>query len=510
MFQNFESLLIWIVSIEHIHLVIYIMFLIAILVSERSPETIVAWIFTITVFPVFGFILYLVFGINWRKNRIESLQNKNRRSLFKGFPSLTENFLKYDPAEIFHSHKVKPEDLNILMSNAGISQEESEIVKLLYTSEGTYLTHNSSYKMFYDGREAFDSIIQDLESAKETIYMEYFIWRSDGLGEKVKDVLVKKAKEGVKIRLLFDGMGSFGTISEKYRKELAKVGVEFKYFLDIKFALSKLNYRNHRKITIVDNRILHTGGMNLGEEYITGGKRFESWRDTNVRIQGELVLHYLAIFVTDWLNSGGKQDFKMSDIEEVIEEHKNLREDSPYLMQVSASGPDTIWTTLKYTYSKLITSAKKEILIQSPYFIPDTSLVSQLKIAALSGVKIKLMIAGVPDKKIPYWIAETYFAELLLAGVEIYRYKAGFIHCKNIVIDGKMSTMGTCNFDMRSFEINYEVNSIFYNEEISQSMREQFYKDLSFCEEIKEENLKKTVFWRKIRNSLFRVVSPIM
>ena len=120
------------------------------------------------------------------------------------------------------------------------------------------------------------------------------------------------------------------------------------------------------------------------------------------------------------------------------------------------------------------------------------------------------MIAGVPDKKIPYWIAETYFAELLLAGVEIYRYKAGFIHCKNIVIDGKMSTMGTCNFDMRSFEINYEVNSIFYNEEISQSMREQFYKDLSFCEKIKEENLKKTIFWRKIRNSLFRVVSPIM
>ena len=510
MFQNFESLLIWIVSIEHIHLAIYIMFLIAILVSERSPETIVAWIFTITVFPVFGFILYLVFGINWRKNRIESLQNKNRRSLFKGFPSLTENFLKYDPAEIFHSRKVKPEDLDILMNNAGISQEESEIVKLLYASEGTYLTYNSSYEMFYNGKEAFDSIIQDLENAKETIYMEYFVWKSDKLGEKIKDILVKKAKEGVKIRLLFDGMGSFGTISEKYRKELLKVGVEFKYFLDIKFALSKFNYRNHRKITIVDNRILHTGGMNLGEEYITGGRRFESWRDTNVRIQGELVLHYLAIFVTDWLNSGGKQDFKMDDIEEVIEEHKNLRNESPYIMQVSSSGPDTIWTTLKYTYSKFITSAKEEILIQSPYFIPDTSLVSQLKIAALSGVKIKLMIAGVPDKKIPYWIAETYFEELLMAGVEIYRYKAGFIHCKNIVVDGRVSTMGTCNFDMRSFEINYEVNSIFYNEEISQSMREQFYKDLDFCEEIKEENLKKTVFWRKIRNSLFRVVSPLM
>ena len=162
MFQNYERLLIWIVSIEHIHLVVYISFLIAILVSERSPETIVAWIFTITVFPVLGFVLYLVFGINWRKNRIESLQNEKRKSLFRGFPGLTKNFLKYDPAEIFHSRKVKLEDLDTLMNNAGISQEESEIVKLLYTSEGTYLTHNSSYKMFYDGREAFDSIIQDL------------------------------------------------------------------------------------------------------------------------------------------------------------------------------------------------------------------------------------------------------------------------------------------------------------------------------------------------------------
>ena len=291
---------------------------------------------------------------------------------------------------------------------------------------------------------------------------------------------------------------------------MSKVGVEFKYFLDIKFALSKLNYRNHRKMTIIDNRILHTGGMNLGEEYITGGKRFNLWRDTNIRIEGKLVFHYLAIFITDWLNSGGKLDFNPKKIEKILlEQRENIVKNS-YLMQVSSSGPDTIWTTLKYTYSKMISAAKKEILIQSPYFIPDTSLISQLKIAALSGVKIKLMIAGVPDKKIPYWIAETYFGELLLAGVEIYRYKAGFIHCKNIVIDGKFSTMGTCNFDMRSLEINYEINSIFYNREISQSLRGQFYKDLEHCEEIKEENLKKTVFWRKLRNSLFKVISPIM
>ncbi|RRD38953.1 cardiolipin synthase [Leptotrichia sp. OH3620_COT-345] len=507
MFNDLGNLLVWIVSIEHIHLALYIIFLIGILVSEKSPESMVAWIFTITVFPIFGFILYIVFGVNWRKNRITGNGNKKRRTSILN--SFSGNFMKYDPEQFFDSKELRVKNLEEIMKNFILGEEEKEIVKLLYETERTYLTNNSSYKMFYDGREAFASIIRDIENAKEVIYMEYFIWRSDELGEKIKNLLIKKAKQGVKIKLLFDGMGSMGTISRKYRRELSEVGVEFRYFLDIKYKISKLNYRNHRKMTIIDHKILHTGGMNLGEEYITGGKRFKSWRDTNIRIEGELVIHYLAIFAADWLNSGGKEDFEKEKIDRIIKENR-VAGDNSYLMQVSSSGPDTVWASLKYMYSKMIAVAKEEVLIQSPYFIPDMSLISQLQIASLSGIKIKIMITGVPDKKIPYWIAETYFEELLSAGVEIYRYNAGFLHCKNIVTDGKFSTMGTCNFDMRSFEINYEVNTVFYNEEISQDMKEQFYKDLEKCEKIEVGNLKKMVFWRKIRNSLFKVVSPIM
>ena len=203
-------------------------------------------------------------------------------------------------------------------------------------------------------------------------------------------------------------------------------------------------------MTVVDHKIVHTGGMNLGEEYITGGKKYKSWRDTNVRIEGEIVNQYLTIFFTDWLNSGGEIDSIRSRIYEIVEGNK-VKDRNSYLMQVSSSGPDTIWTSLKFLYSKMISAAKKEVLIQSPYFVPDAGIISQLKIAALSGVDIKVMMTGVPDKKIPYWIAETYFEELLLAGVKIYRYKKGFLHCKNIIIVEKMCTMGTCNFDMRSF-----------------------------------------------------------
>ena len=158
----------------------------------------------------------------------------------------------------------------------------------------------------------------------------------------------------------------------------------------------------------------------------------------------------------------------------------------------------------------MIATAKEEVLIQSPYFVPDSALVSQLKMAALSGVKIKIMVTGVPDKKMPYWIAETYFAELIEAGIEIFRYKAGFLHSKDIIVDEKISTVGTCNFDMRSFEINYEVNAVFFNEEISKDLKKQFIEDLGVCEKFDEVRLKKVTFRKRLRNSIFKLISPIM
>ena len=525
----------WVIPFERIHYLIIIILAVAVLLSDKSPNAMLAWIFTIFTFPLGGAILYLLFGINWRRNKIISKKMKGEeRKLF----SRLFNFMQRDVSDIFRSqdffyyNRLKNINENVdkmseseikekiqgqidtMITNIGLPAQQKEIVKMLYNSEGTFLTNNDSYKLFYDGKGAFDSILKDIENAKKTIYMEYFIWKADELGERIKNALIKKAKEGVKIKLLFDGVGTW-KLPRKYKKELRSAGIEIRWFLDVKFFISKMNYRNHRKIALIDNKIVHTGGMNVGQEYIDGGKRFESWRDTNIRITGEIIGQYLAIFVTDWLNSGGKysfgEDVKGEAVHE-LEEQKPIDKQKKleYLMQVSSSGPDTEWTTLKYLYSKMIATAKTEVLIQSPYFVPDTDLISQLKMAALSGVKIKIMITGVPDKKMPYWIAETYFAELIEAGIEIFRYKAGFLHSKNVIVDEKISTMGTCNFDMRSFEINYEINSIFYNEEISQSIRNQFYKDLSFCEEIKEENLKKTIFWRKIRNSLFRVVSPLM
>lgn len=504
MWLELQTILVELFSWEYLFLGLYILFLLLILTSDKTPESILAWIFTITIFPLIGFVVYLLLGVNWRKNRLRSLQQGRKSGSF-----FSKNLLEYDPSEFFRYEDLEEESIATKLEADDFSDSEREIIKLLHNTEGSSLTKNSSYEMFYEGKEAFTSILQDIQNAKESIYMEYFIWRSDGLGERIKDVLIEKAKEGVQVKLLFDGMGSIGTISRKYRKELQAAGVEFRYFLDVALSLPKLNYRNHRKMTIVDTKILHTGGMNLGEEYITGGKYFDSWRDTNVRIEGELVNYYLAIFLADWLNSGGKEEFDNESIGEIIRSNKVKRDNVSY-MQVSSSGPDTVWTSLKYLYSKLILESKEEVLIQSPYFVPDAALIEQLKIAALSGVKIKLMMTGIPDQKIPFWIAEAYFEELLHAGVQIYRYQKGFLHCKTICSDRKISTLGTCNFDMRSFDINYEVNTVFYGKKTGGEMAKQFYIDLEDCIEIKKENLKQQSFFRKLRNSIFKIISPIM
>lgn len=503
MINDLSTILLWIMSVEHIYIVFYIIFLIGILISDKTPESMVSWIFAITIFPVFGMILYLVLGVNWRKNRLKNMLLKN-----EGKKERDSNFLKYDTSDFFNKIEDGIDKNKISIESVNLQSQEKEIFKMLRETERTYLTSNKTIQMYYEGKEAFDMIMEDIKNAKTSILMEYFIWRSDKLGEKIKNLLVEKAKQGLEIKLLFDGLGSIGTISKKYRRELEEAGVEFKYFLDIKFDFLKFNYRNHRKMTIIDYKILHTGGMNLGEEYITGGEKFKTWRDTNMRAEGEIVNQYLTVFLTDWLNSGGKFEYDNEKIKKILNLNK-VKENTNF-MQVSSSGADTIWTSLKYLYTKMITEANDEVLIQSPYFVPDISIINQLKISSLCGTKIKIMLTGVPDKKIPYWIAETYFEELLVAGIEIYRYKAGFLHCKNVIIDGKISTMGTCNFDMRSFEINYEINTVYYDKNISQNLRNQFYVDIEKCEKIEMKNIQKKVFWKKVRNSFFRIVSPIM
>lgn len=261
-----ENFINWIISFDNLYLIVWIIFAMSILLSNKTSSDTTAWLLAITFVPIIGMIAYLLFGINWRQRKYIN-KKLNKQDLIS---TLNSNFSKYDSINIFSKNSV--ENLKAFEHNNKISNKNKSVINLLYNCEKTLPTQeNESYDIYYNGKDAFSSLIDDILGAKKSIYMQYYIWHSDKLGTKIKDILVKKAKEGLEIKLIFDGLGSFRTISKAYRNELKQAGVEFLYFLDIKTSILKLNYRNHRKMTIIDNDIVHTGGMNLSDQYIMAG-----------------------------------------------------------------------------------------------------------------------------------------------------------------------------------------------------------------------------------------------
>ncbi len=476
------------------HFIFIIWVAINVLMDGRSAESTIAWLLLLQFIPGVAIVLYFLIGINWKKHSL----------------------IKQTPEVVFGSHFkeiLDNQQIYINMMRDHESESENDIfktVQLLSRSNNSLVTLSNDYKLYHHGEDFFNALIDDIENATDSIHMEFFIWRSDELGIRIKDVLVKKANQGLKVKLIFDSFGSLARISFKYRRELRDAGIEFKYFLDVWAPVrgfTSINYRNHRKVVVIDGKISYTGGMNVGVEYITGGKNFDYWRDTQIRFVGDVTHLMQSLFIIDWLNSGNEQIDKSTLFPE-ISFYKKRKAILP--IQIALSGPDSSWNAIKMLYINIISNANKEIYIQSPYLILDTSVSEALQVAALGGVKIHIMMTGKPDKKLPFWAAMTYFDDLLDAGVRIYQYQRGFLHTKAIIVDGTLTTIGTTNMDVRSFKLNYEVNTVLYDVNISKEMIEQFQKDLEFCHEIKKEEFKKRKFIIRLRNSLCRILSPLL
>lgn len=467
--------------------------IVEIIYSNKQSEASIAWILIILILPVVGITLYILIGVDWRKWK-----------RFKLVSQLPEDFFENHLSKILNQQKKRINESELKDDES--MQDVLKNVNLLLYSNQVPLTLDNKIKLYFSGEEHFRDLMNDLRNAETSIHMEYFIWRSDRLGEEIKKILIERALQGVKVKLIFDGLGSFGRISFKYRRDLRNAGIEFNYFLDLNrlIARLKINYSNHKKIVVIDGKIAYMGGMNIGDEYITGGRKFDSWRDTHVRLNGGSTAILQTIFLTDWFNCKKemliKDDFFPCQDEEV----------SGIPTQIAVSGPDSKWGSIELLYFNMITNARHEILIQSPYFIPDDAILKAMESAALSGVKVTLMMAGIADKKIPWWSAFTYFEPLLKAGVKILHYNAGFLHCKVIVMDNMVATVGTCNMDIRSFKLNYEVNSVFYDEELSRQLNFQFAEDMKHCREITLEEVQSLSLFKQFRNSFCRIFSPLM
>ncbi len=473
------------IFLQILNFILVFLAIINLLRANKSPAVLVSWFFILIIFPFIGVIIYIYAGINWRKKKIFK---NNVETLF----------------EDTYSDLLEKQSEDILSHNIYLDETKKNI-NLVLNSSMSPLTTSNDVKLFFTGKDFFDNLCKDLEKAEHSISLEFYIWRSDKLGEKVKDILIKKAKEGVSVRIVVDSVGSINKISQKYRRDLKKHGIKLKYFLNPFSVINNrlVNFRNHRKIVVIDSKIAYSGGMNLGQEYITGGDKFDEWVDCQYRVEGAAVSFLNRVFYVDWMNSDGDSyKFEKNEYNSFFKSKNGV--------QVVYSGPDTDFNSIEMVFLSMISNAEKNVYIQSPYFIPSETLSTALQTAALSGIDVKIMLTGVPDKKLPFLVAETYFEKLIASGVDIFRYNSGFLHSKIVIADDVLSTVGTCNFDLRSFHTNYEVNSIFYNKKVIKDLTENFFFNLESCEKINFSTVKNYSFFRRILSAILKVVAPLL
>ena len=459
--------------------------------DNRKPSSTFAWLFVFITFPIIGILFYIVFGKNHR------IIGKKRKGVEQ---NIIDKFSAILSKDVLVHKKIKS---NIEKSD--LTEYRSKIVSLLENNSYALLTENNQVDIIQNGGEKFALLKADLESAKKFIHMAYYIWRYDKLTCKIRDILIKKAQEGVEVRILVDALGSL-SLPKKYRTQLRNAGVEiYRYFdFDSLFTLHTINHRNHRKIVIIDGNIGYAGGMNMGQEYITGAFGHNDWRDTHVRINGAGVKTLQAIFSLEWENTTHKKIYDKKYFPKAKKDIGKIK------MQTTISGPDSQWDSIKQMYFTMICTAKKTIYIQTPYFVPDEGLIDSLKTASLTGVDVKIIITGVPDNKAPYWAAFTYFEDLINAGIKIYHYNKCFLHSKVIVVDSKICSIGTANFDIRSFTINYELMMVFYDKKVSSKLQNDLDNDLKECSQMTPEKYAAISSLAKFRNSVARLTSPLL
>ena len=387
------------------------------------------------------------------------------------------------------------------------------------------LTVNNQVQIYTDGQAKFEALRNALRQARRFIHIQYYIIKNDELFDSIVPILLDKVREGVEVRILCDGMGGRFMPKKRWdqmRSAGIKVGVFFPPFLG--WLNLRVNYRNHRKIVVVDGNTGFVGGFNIGREYISRDPKFGYWRDTHLEIKGEAAISLQIRFALDWNYVTGENLFK--EIRYFGEEAEYARRrlkgqihavwpdpdhvNEMVCMQIITSGPDTREPHIRNNYLELFHKAKHHIYIQTPYFIPDDAIFSSLKIAALSGVDVRLMIPCKPDHPFVYWATCSYAGELLDYGARVYVYENGFLHSKGIMIDGRVSCYGTANMDIRSFELNFEVNATIYDEEVTGQLEEAFMNDLPHCREITREEYADRNLWMRIKEQSSRLLSPLL
>lgn len=447
--------------------------------QKRNPISSMAWILVLILSPLFGGILFLIFGVG-----VETYARYRYRKKLE-----------------MNQNSVLAHQKELVGQQGEADRKFYELVKYFLNSGCVYCDKNR-VRIFTDAEEKYENLLSDIKNAKETVNIIYFIIRNDTIGNRLIDLLLEKAEEGVTVRLMYDGLGSLLTPKRLFNRLRKAKNCYVKEFFPVRlFSMSKINHRNHRKIAVIDDKIAYLGGMNIGDEYMSRAKKRNlNWRDTHLRIEGSAVEYVKRCFAQDWVFSTG---------EEIPIKPYSGEAPGEVPMQIVASGPDTSREDIKCGMIRMLYGAKRYVYIQSPYFVPDDAFLNAVRVAAQSGVDVRLMIPGVPDKKYVYHTTMSYVGELLDAGVRVFLYP-GFIHAKTIVADDEIVTVGSANTDIRSFSLLFEINSFMYSSDTAKECRQIFENDQSLCHELTEEEYKKRGLIKTLKEGFFRLFSPIM
>ncbi len=463
--------------------VIFIGFVI--FLENRHPSQTITWLVVLGSFPLVGFIFYLLFGRNYRKEKMF------RKKYFLD----KQAFLTVEGDDDPRSEEKK----------ALMGEHHGQLFTLAQKLGNSPISFDTATKVLTNGEETFPQIIHELKRARHHIHMEYYIVRNDHIGKEIKDILIEKANQGVKVRFMFDAVGSW-QLSKTYINDLKRAGVETVPFGPVKLAFlnNKFNFRNHRKIIVIDGNIGFVGGLNIGDEYLGRDKVIGFWRDTHLMLRGEAVRTLQLIFLQDW--------YYMTNHSFLTAEYLSpqLDQKSHGGVQLIAGGPDNEWSVIKNIFFAMITAAKKSVWIASPYFIPDEDIFSALKIAALSGIDVRLLVPNRPDKRIVFHASRSYFPELLETGVKIYQYERGFMHSKIVIVDGELASIGTSNMDMRSFHLNFEVNAFLYRTTSTQELVREFINDLKYAKQLELKTFEQRHIGFRLLESTARLLSPLL
>lgn len=484
-----------------ISLVLYVMNMalaiiisIALIFRKLDPVKTLSWVVVLILLPYIGVICYLFFGQNFRKKKIYSRKWAADYKLRK-------------KAGIKQLEKIKSGKLAL----SGELLPFRKIIIQNLKNSSTLLDNNAAIEFFFTGREALDAMFKAMEEAKEHIHLQSYIIENDNTGRRFRELLIRKAREGVDVKVLFDGVGSI-KLKKDFTEGMKEAGVEIIVFAPIRFfmPMSKINYRNHRKILVTDGKSGFLGGVNIADRYYYGTPEGD-WHDTHIRVEGESVLSLQSIFLMDRhfaLNRRFRFKKKYYPSLEINMEGgmegKNLNS------QIISSGPDSDWSSIMQCYFSTITAARDHIYIVTPYFTPCESILNAIKIAALGDIDVRIMLPEHSDTRLAQWSTMSYIGELIDAGVKIYLFKEGFNHSKVISIDGVMSIVGSANMDVRSFEHNFEVMAVIYNRECAETIEKRYIEDTGKCTMLTRSKWDKRSEKEKIAESFARLCSPLL